>query len=146
MLVMFHVQYIVGVYDIYIIIYTCIYIYYVAMVTTGFFNFCTNTCTCTCMYMWIPPCQVPIPTRFLFIMLGPKGNRDRYHEVGRSIATLMSDEVHVHMYMHIHIHVHTCTMYMYIHVQCTCTCISHAVAYNRVHRHLIMVHVYIVLQ
>ena len=26
-------------------------------------------------------------------MLGPKGNRERYHEVGRSIATLMSDEV-----------------------------------------------------
>ena len=37
--------------------------------------------------------QVPIPTRFLFLMLGPKGNRERYHEVGRSIATLMSDEV-----------------------------------------------------
>jgi hypothetical protein len=37
--------------------------------------------------------EVPIPTRFLFLMLGPKGNRERYHEVGRSIATLMSDEV-----------------------------------------------------
>ena len=37
--------------------------------------------------------EVPIPTRFLFIMLGPKGNQSRYHEIGRSIATLMSDEV-----------------------------------------------------
>lgn len=37
--------------------------------------------------------EVPIPTRFLFILLGPKGNCDRYHEIGRSIATLMSDEV-----------------------------------------------------
>lgn len=37
--------------------------------------------------------EVPIPTRFLFILLGPKGNHDRYHEVGRAIATLMADEV-----------------------------------------------------
>lgn len=37
--------------------------------------------------------EVPVPTRFLFIILGPKGNLQRYHEIGRSIATLMSDEV-----------------------------------------------------
>ncbi len=37
--------------------------------------------------------EVPIPTRFLFILLGPTGNQERYHEIGRSIATLMSDEV-----------------------------------------------------
>ena len=37
--------------------------------------------------------EIPIPTRFLFILLGPKGNRERFHEIGRSIATLMSDEV-----------------------------------------------------
>lgn len=37
--------------------------------------------------------EVPIPTRFLFILLGPKGNHDRYHQVGRAIATLMADEV-----------------------------------------------------
>jgi len=37
--------------------------------------------------------EVPIPTRFLFILLAPKGNHQRYHEIGRSIATLMSDEV-----------------------------------------------------
>ena len=37
--------------------------------------------------------EIPIPTRFLFIMLGPKGNQERFHEIGRSIATLMSDEV-----------------------------------------------------
>ena len=39
--------------------------------------------------------EVPIPTRFIFIMLGPTGNQVRYHEIGRSIATLMSDEVRV---------------------------------------------------
>lgn len=37
--------------------------------------------------------EVPVPTRFMFIILGPKGNIQRYHEIGRSIATLMSDEV-----------------------------------------------------
>ena len=37
--------------------------------------------------------EVPIPTRFLFILLGPKGNHERYHEIGRAIATLMADEV-----------------------------------------------------
>ena len=51
--------------------------------------------------------EIPIPTRFLFILLGPKGNQERFHEIGRSIATLMSDEVcllhvvcmHAHMYI-----------------------------------------------
>ena len=37
--------------------------------------------------------EVPVPTRFIFIMLGPPGTPGRYHEVGRAIATLMSDEV-----------------------------------------------------
>jgi len=37
--------------------------------------------------------EVPVPTRFIFILLGPSGNQQRYHEIGRSIATLMSDEV-----------------------------------------------------
>ena len=37
--------------------------------------------------------EVPIPTRFLFVLLGPSGHKERYHEIGRSIATLMSDEV-----------------------------------------------------
>uniref|UniRef100_A0A8C2ZW17 Anion exchange protein n=1 Tax=Cyclopterus lumpus TaxID=8103 RepID=A0A8C2ZW17_CYCLU len=37
--------------------------------------------------------EVPVPTRFLFVLLGPKGKAKSYHEIGRSIATLMSDEV-----------------------------------------------------
>ncbi|XP_028410441.1 sodium bicarbonate cotransporter 3-like isoform X2 [Dendronephthya gigantea] len=37
--------------------------------------------------------EVPLPTRFLFFMLGPSGQPGRYHEVGRAIATLMADEV-----------------------------------------------------
>uniref|UniRef100_A0A8B9CXS2 Anion exchange protein n=1 Tax=Anser brachyrhynchus TaxID=132585 RepID=A0A8B9CXS2_9AVES len=37
--------------------------------------------------------EVPIPTRFLFILLGPLGKGQQYHEIGRSIATLMTDEV-----------------------------------------------------
>ncbi|XP_062925560.1 sodium bicarbonate cotransporter 3-like isoform X6 [Mobula hypostoma] len=37
--------------------------------------------------------EVPIPTRFLFLMLGPSGKAQQYHEIGRSIATLMTDEI-----------------------------------------------------
>ncbi|XP_308789.5 anion exchange protein 3 [Anopheles gambiae] len=39
--------------------------------------------------------EVPIPVRFLFLLLGPKKTDLDYHEVGRSIATLMSNE-HFH--------------------------------------------------
>lgn len=39
--------------------------------------------------------EVPIPVRFLFILLGPKNSGLDYHEVGRSIATLMSNR-HFH--------------------------------------------------
>ena len=38
--------------------------------------------------------EVPIPTRFLFILLGPAPEETkRYHEIGRCVATLMSDKV-----------------------------------------------------
>jgi mannitol/fructose-specific phosphotransferase system IIA component (Ntr-type) len=37
--------------------------------------------------------EVPVPTRFMFILLGTPGNQQKYREIGRSIATLMSDEV-----------------------------------------------------
>ncbi|KAJ6644523.1 Anion exchange protein 2 [Pseudolycoriella hygida] len=39
--------------------------------------------------------EVPIPVRFIFILLGPKTVELDYHEVGRSIATLMTNE-HFH--------------------------------------------------
>lgn len=35
--------------------------------------------------------EVPVPVRFMFILLGPGGADLDYHEVGRSISTLMSD-------------------------------------------------------
>ncbi|KAJ8290859.1 hypothetical protein GJAV_G00018440 [Gymnothorax javanicus] len=37
--------------------------------------------------------EVPVPTRFLFLLLGPVGKGTQYHEIGRSMATLMTDEV-----------------------------------------------------
>ncbi|KAF4799333.1 Sodium bicarbonate cotransporter 3 [Turdus rufiventris] len=37
--------------------------------------------------------EVPVPTRFLFLLLGPTGKAPQYHEIGRSIATLMTDDV-----------------------------------------------------
>lgn len=36
--------------------------------------------------------EVPIPVRFIFILMGPKLIDMDYHEVGRSIATLMSND------------------------------------------------------
>uniref|UniRef100_A0A3Q3EQ25 Anion exchange protein n=1 Tax=Kryptolebias marmoratus TaxID=37003 RepID=A0A3Q3EQ25_KRYMA len=35
--------------------------------------------------------EVPIPVRFLFLLLGPPAAND-YHQIGRSISTLMSDQ------------------------------------------------------
>lgn len=37
--------------------------------------------------------EVPIPVRFIFILLGPSQSNVDYHEIGRSISTLMSDKV-----------------------------------------------------
>ncbi|CAG9768369.1 unnamed protein product [Ceutorhynchus assimilis] len=37
--------------------------------------------------------EVPVPTRFLFVLLGPSSSTLGYHEIGRAMATLMSDEV-----------------------------------------------------
>lgn len=35
--------------------------------------------------------EVPIPVRFMFVLLGPRNADLDYHEIGRSIATLMSN-------------------------------------------------------
>ncbi|XP_051830097.1 electrogenic sodium bicarbonate cotransporter 4 isoform X2 [Antechinus flavipes] len=37
--------------------------------------------------------EVPIPTRFLFILLGPQGKAKSYNEIGRAISTLMVDDL-----------------------------------------------------
>ncbi|XP_069022606.1 electrogenic sodium bicarbonate cotransporter 4 [Embiotoca jacksoni] len=37
--------------------------------------------------------EVPVPTRFLFILLGPHGKNKSYNEIGRAIATLMVDDL-----------------------------------------------------
>lgn len=39
--------------------------------------------------------EVPVPVRFLFLLLGPSSANMDYHEIGRSISTLMSDKVGV---------------------------------------------------
>uniref|UniRef100_A0A3Q3VYA3 Anion exchange protein n=1 Tax=Mola mola TaxID=94237 RepID=A0A3Q3VYA3_MOLML len=36
--------------------------------------------------------EVPVPVRFLFVLLGPTQANIDYHEIGRSFATLMSDK------------------------------------------------------
>lgn len=37
--------------------------------------------------------EVPLPVKFLFIMLGPQNCPFNYHEVGRAVATLMNNKV-----------------------------------------------------
>ncbi|KAM3604137.1 uncharacterized protein V6R79_006962 [Siganus canaliculatus] len=39
--------------------------------------------------------EVPVPVRFLFLLLGPPTTNIDYHQIGRSISTLMSDQ-HFH--------------------------------------------------
>ncbi|XP_071777569.2 anion exchange protein 2b isoform X2 [Centroberyx gerrardi] len=39
--------------------------------------------------------EVPVPVRFLFVLLGPPSTSMDYHQIGRSISTLMSDK-HFH--------------------------------------------------
>ncbi|KAJ4933030.1 hypothetical protein JOQ06_029868 [Pogonophryne albipinna] len=36
--------------------------------------------------------EVPVPVRFLFVLLGPSQANVDYHEIGRSFSTLMSDK------------------------------------------------------
>ncbi|XP_066532304.1 anion exchange protein 2-like [Hoplias malabaricus] len=36
--------------------------------------------------------EVPVPVRFLFVLLGPSSTSMDYHQIGRSISTLMSDK------------------------------------------------------
>ncbi|XP_035467990.1 anion exchange protein 2b isoform X7 [Scophthalmus maximus] len=36
--------------------------------------------------------EVPVPVRFLFVLLGPSTTSMDYHQIGRSISTLMSDK------------------------------------------------------
>ncbi|XP_061579865.1 anion exchange protein 3 isoform X1 [Cololabis saira] len=36
--------------------------------------------------------EIPVPVRFLFVLLGPTQSNVDYHEIGRSFATLMSDK------------------------------------------------------
>lgn len=36
---------------------------------------------------------IPIPTRFIAVFLGPSTSNLDYHEIGRSLSTLMADKV-----------------------------------------------------
>lgn len=37
--------------------------------------------------------EVPVPVKFLFLLLGPPSANIDYHQTGRSISMLMSDKV-----------------------------------------------------
>ena len=36
--------------------------------------------------------ELNVPVRFLFVLLGPEDEQNKYHETGRSIAAMMSDK------------------------------------------------------
>ncbi|KAL4217260.1 Sodium bicarbonate cotransporter 3 [Mactra antiquata] len=38
--------------------------------------------------------EIPIPSRFVFILLGPPGSEDKCIEIGRSMSTVMVDEIY----------------------------------------------------
>lgn len=48
--------------------------------------------------------EVPVPVRFIFVLLGPTQMNMDYHEIGRSFSTLMSDKVHLQMHSQYHLH------------------------------------------
>lgn len=37
--------------------------------------------------------EVSLNTKYVFVLLGPKGNMSKYVEIGRCMATLLSDDV-----------------------------------------------------
>lgn len=45
------------------------------------------------VFMWVISVLGVFLHRFLFLLLGPAGKAPQYHEIGRSIATLMTDDV-----------------------------------------------------
>lgn len=54
--------------------------------------------------------DVSIPVRFLVVVLGPDTPQISYHEIGRAIATMMSERVRsptCHRHRHCH-HPHPC--------------------------------------
>uniref|UniRef100_A0A8C8SSF7 Anion exchange protein n=1 Tax=Pelusios castaneus TaxID=367368 RepID=A0A8C8SSF7_9SAUR len=44
--------------------------------------------------------EVAFPSRFVFILLGPRAKSKAYHEIGRAVATVLSDEVSSHRVAH----------------------------------------------
>lgn len=45
------------------------------------------------MAMKVSKQKFPLIFRFIFVLLGPAGSQSTFHEIGRSMATLMSDEI-----------------------------------------------------
>ena len=50
--------------------------------------------------------DVPLPVRFLFVVLGPDTPHVSYHEIGRAVATMMSERVRLARHCHRHCHRH----------------------------------------
>lgn len=51
--------------------------------------------------------EVPVPTRFMFILLGTSGNGHKYQQIGRAMGTLFSDEVMHLAWLQFHSHLYS---------------------------------------
>jgi len=68
--------------------------------------------------------EVPLPVRFIFILLGPTGSSSLdYHEIGRSISTLMADEVCI-SFLACGFYTRDIDVHMSIHLSCSCTALK----------------------
>ena len=47
--------------------------------------------------------EVSLPVRFIFILMGPPSDKMDYHEIGRSISTLMSNTVNTENCLHAYV-------------------------------------------
>ena len=48
--------------------------------------------------------EVNVPVRFLFVLLGPEDEQNKYHETGRSIAAMMSDKFFLSLVYNFKVH------------------------------------------
>ena len=96
--------------------------------------------------------DLPLPIRFVCVMIGPPCEGIDYHEAGRVLATLFADEVrcYTHMYisiiiihvLYVHTYYHLYNLYTYICTHYVCTYI-HSVLCRIKFRHVEYVHTYV---
>ena len=73
--------------------YTCSNYIICRLTVHAMLEYCIPFIRCVCFMVHL---DLLCGLRFLFLLLGPFGKGPQYHEIGRSISTLMTDEVRPH--------------------------------------------------